>query len=84
MDRPLGLSTVRATPDVVADHERASRPHEPGGFRKEARGVGPVDERLDREGHVGSLHAIGKIAVVALDAGHTIRQAADAMRSLAA
>ena len=63
------------TPDVIADHERASRPYEPAGLRKEARGFRRVHERLDRIGHVGGLHAVGQIAEVTLDAGHTIGQA---------
>ena len=75
MDRPLGLTAVPAPPDVIANHESAPRPYEPAGLRKEARGLRRVHERLDRIGHVRGLHAVGKIAEVTLDAGHTIGQA---------
>ena len=75
MDRPLGLPATPGPPDVIADHERASRPYEPASLRKEAPGFRRVHERLDRIGDLGGLHAVGKIAEVTLDAVHAIGQA---------
>ena len=75
LDRPLGLAAAPGPPDVVADHERASRPHEPGGLRKEARRVGRRARTTRSRRPRRRPHAGGKIAEVTLDAGHAIGQA---------
>ena len=68
-----GLSVV--APHVVADDQRAPRTHQPRRLREEARRVGRMDERLDRERDVRGLEAGRQVGVVALQTRQAVVEA---------